>query len=77
MKSIVLKYRTQVSIIDGKYNLYGRSNPAPVGIRLVLVLKCLAGKRVLNQNVELQTIGDSLVLDSDLAEDRSIDILFR
>ena len=77
MKSIVLKYRTQVSIIDGKYNLLWQKQSGTGRDQVGFSFKVPGGKRVLNQNVELQTIGDSLVLDSDLAEDRSIDILFR
>ena len=76
-KSVVVKYRTPVPFVDDKYILLWQKQSGTGQDQIGFSFNIPEGKGVLNQSAGLQLIGDSLVLDSDLAEDRSVDILFR
>lgn len=76
-KSVTLKYRTPTSLVDGKYNLLWQKQSGTDQDQISFSFKLPEGKMVLNQGVGLQTVGDSLVLSSDLIVDREIDINFR
>jgi hypothetical protein len=76
-KSVVLRYQTPILVTNGKYNFLWQKQSGTDNDQIGFNFKLPEGKVVINQSVGLQTIGDSLVLNSDLIEDRGVDILFR
>ncbi|MBI2062779.1 MAG: DUF4012 domain-containing protein [Candidatus Yanofskybacteria bacterium] len=76
-KSVVLKYSTPFMVADGKYNLLWQKQSGTGQDQISFSFKLPEGENVLNQSAGLQTIGDNLVLNSDLSIDREININFR
>lgn len=76
-KSIVLKYRIPASLADGKYSLLWQKQSGTGQDQISFSFKLPSDKEVIHQSAGLQLVGDNLVLNSDLTEDRSIDINFR
>lgn len=76
-KSVTLEYATPISMAEGKYNLLWQKQSGTGQDQISFSMKLPEGKNVINQSAGLQTIGDSLVLNYDLAEDRGIDIYFK
>ena len=77
-KSVVLKYHTPVAgATSGGYALYWQKQSGTGGDHINFSFKLPDGASVVDKSPGLQLLGNSLVLNSDLAEDRSIDITFR
>ena len=76
-KSVTLKYRTSTLLADGKYNLLWQKQSGTGNDQIGFNFKLPEGKNVLNQSSGLQTIGDNLVLNSDLSVDRKFEVEFR
>lgn len=74
-KSVTLKYKTPTSVADGKYSLLWQKQSGTGQDQIGFSFKLPDGKSMLNKSAELQTIGNSLILNSDLSVDREIDIL--
>ena len=62
---------------EGKHGLLWQKQSGTGQDQVSFSIKLPEGKSVINQSAGLQAIGDRLVLNSDLAEDREIDILFK
>ena len=76
-KSVTLKYQVPLSAGDGKYSLLWQKQSGTDKDQISFSLKIPENKNVINQSANLQVIGDSLVLNSDLSEDRNIDVDFK
>ena len=78
MKSVVLKYRTPIAeAAGGSYNLYWQKQSGTGGDHINFSFKVPPNSSVINQSPDLQLLGDSLILNSDLSIDREIKIQFR
>ncbi len=75
-KSVTLKYRTPTSV-NGGYKLLWQKQSGTVQDQISFSFMLPEEKKVLNQSPELKTIGNNLVLDSDLAVDREVDVEFK
>lgn len=77
-KSVVLKYHTPAAgAIGGGYALYWQKQSGTGGDHINFSFKLPDGASVTDKSPGLQLLSNNLVLNSDLAEDRNIDITFR
>ncbi len=75
-KSATVKYRVPRQIVKGEYGLLWQKQSGTDEDKIKFRFELPDGKQPIQYNSELQPLGDSLILSSDLSEDREIKIKF-
>ncbi|MEX2053026.1 MAG: DUF4012 domain-containing protein [Candidatus Paceibacterota bacterium] len=75
-KSVVVKYKVPAQLTGSGYSLLWQKQSGTNEDKIKFGFKLPDGKQPLQYNSELQPLGDSLILSSDLAVDREINIKF-